>query len=154
MKKMIFALIAVMTMTTVAGAQERDDKRGDFKQKRIEMLAKKLNLTDEQKAAMTTIMDDTHKQLEAIEAQKKEVMDGQKAKMEQLLTPEQLAKFKEMRPEHRGEMGKRPGDGKRGDFKGEGPREGKHRGFKGEGPRKGGPKCENCPAPDTAPATE
>lgn len=169
MKKMFFALMAVLAVTTVSARDKgQQDERTRGPEGRVEMMAKELNLTDAQKAQMTTIMNDSQKQLEALEMQKKEILDAQKAKMEQILTEEQRAKFKEMRPRHRGPRhdfkGQRPDargefKGERPDaeeFSGEGPDQGEFKGkgeFRGRGHRGHGPRhhdkargegCDKC----------
>ena len=161
MKKMFFALMAVLAVTTVSAqdnGQQDEQKRG--REGRVEMMAKELNLTEAQKTQMTALMDDTQKKLEALEQQKKEIFESQKARMEQILTEEQLAKFKEMGPRHHGP---RHGDfkgGPRPEFNGEGPCPGdfkdkgefRGRGHRGHGPRhhgkpagEGCDKCKDCP---------
>ncbi|MBP5561919.1 MAG: hypothetical protein J6X70_09015 [Muribaculaceae bacterium] len=169
MKKMFFALMAVLAVTTVSAqdnGQQDERKRG--REGRVEMMTKELNLTEAQKTQMTALMDDTQKKLEALEQQKKEIFESQKARMEQILTEEQLAKFKEMGSRHHGPRhgdfkgGPRPDfkDGPRPEFNGEGPCPGdfkdkgefRGRGHRGHGPRhhgkpagEGCDKCKDCP---------
>ena len=149
MKKLFVALMAVLAVTTVSAqdnGQQNERKRGP--EGRVEMMAKELNLTEAQKTQITALMDESKKQIEVLEQQKREILDAQKAKMEQILTPEQLAKFKEMKPRHRGHRGEFRGEGgPRPDFKA-GKGEFSGRGPKGHGPRhhgKRGEGCENCP---------
>ena len=140
---MFFALMAVLAVTTVSAqdnGQQDERKRG--REGRVEMMTKELNLTEAQKTQMTALMDDTQKKLEALEQQKKEIFESQKARMEQILTEEQLAKFKEMGSRHHGP--------RHGDFKDKGEFRG--RGHRGHGPRhhgkpagEGCDKCKDCP---------
>ena len=127
MKKILLALVAIATLTGTACAQDNNKKEMNEEQRaarRLELMSEKLALTAAQQAQVKDLMAETGKQLKELEAQKRAVMEAQKAKMEQILTPEQLAKYKEMNPGRHGKggfRGKGPHHGK-GDFKGRGPR--------------------------------
>ena len=126
MKKILLALVAIATLTGTACAQESKNEMNEEQRaaRRLERLSEKLDLTAAQQAQVKDIMAETGKRLKELEAQKRAVMEAQKTKIEQVLTPEQLAKFKEMKPGRHG----------KGGFRGKGPRHGQGD-FKGRGPR-------------------
>jgi len=83
---------------------------------RAAMLKEKLNLTDAQVADIKKILADEQAELKALKEkagdqkekgpEMKKIREGTKAKIDAVLTPEQRAKFEEMRP-------KGPKDGKK-----------------------------------------
>lgn len=92
-----------------ATTQAPDKERG-------EKFAEKLNLTPEQKADLKSIRENEKQQAQAIKNDSSLTPDQKKAKFKELrkssheqmmakLTPDQQAKFKEMRKEHRGHRG-------------------------------------------------
>jgi periplasmic protein CpxP/Spy len=83
----------------------------------VEAIAKQLDLTDDQKAKIKPIFEDMQKKLAELRkdtslsqedrrAKLKEARDGITAKLKEILTPEQLAKWEKMGPGNR-----RPGAG-------------------------------------------
>jgi periplasmic protein CpxP/Spy len=101
-----------------ATSQAPDKERG-------EKFAEKLNLTPEQKADLKSIRENAKQQAQAIKSDSSLTPDQRKAKFKELrkssheqmmakLTPDQQAKFKEMRKEHRGHRHGRKGDAKEG----------------------------------------
>ena len=86
--------------------QNRSDKKGEKKFGKHGFMHDKLNLTDEQSAKIHKIhkdnMDNFYKNRKHND-KIKELTEKQKAEIEKILTPEQIAKmkeFKEKRPEH------------------------------------------------------
>lgn len=101
-----------------ATSQAPDKERG-------EKFAEKLNLTPEQKADLKSIRENAKQQAQAIKSDSSLTPDQKKAKFKELrkssheqmmakLTPDQQAKFKEMRKEHRGHRHGRKGEAKEG----------------------------------------
>ena len=100
------------TASTASGdnaAQTQSEKRGE----RGEKFAKELNLTPEQQADLKSIRENMKQQAQAIKNDSSLTADQKKAKFKELhkssreqmmakLTPDQQAKFKEMKKEHRG----------------------------------------------------
>jgi Spy/CpxP family protein refolding chaperone len=120
----IAALAQTSTLGTAAdnsasaATQAPDKERG-------EKFAEKLNLTPEQKADLKRIRDNEKQQAQAIKNDSSLTPDQKKAKFQDLrkssreqmmakLTPDQQAKFKEMRKEHRGHRHGRKGEAKEG----------------------------------------
>ncbi|HJW99990.1 MAG TPA: hypothetical protein VJ453_07505 [Terriglobales bacterium] len=90
----------------------QQNERGE-RRERGEKLAKELNLTPEQQAELRSIRENAKQQTQAIKNDASLTADQKKAKFQDLrkstheqmmakLTPDQQAKFKEMRKEHRG----------------------------------------------------
>ena len=99
-----------------ATSQAPDKERG-------EKFAEKLNLTPEQKADLKSIRENAKQQAQAIKSDSSLTPDQKKAKFKELrkssheqmmakLTPDQQAKFKEMRKERRGHRHGRKGEAK------------------------------------------
>jgi Spy/CpxP family protein refolding chaperone len=99
-----------------ATSQAPDKERG-------EKFAEKLNLTPDQKADLKSIRENEKQQAQAIKNDSSLTSDQKKAKFKDLrkssheqmmakLTPDQQAKFKEMRKEHRGHRHGRKGEAK------------------------------------------
>src|SRR5438270_6857079 len=95
-----------------AAAQTQEKERGE----RGEKFAKELNLTPDQQAELKSIRENMRQQAQAIKNDSSLSADQKKAKFKELrkssheqmmakLTPDQQAKFKEMRKEHRGHRG-------------------------------------------------
>lgn len=157
MKKIVLALIVALMGTTVMNAQQHRRHEMTPEQmvaKRIERLDKALSLTEEQKAEITKIYTEEMKAMpkdrpakmergqqpdEAAMKARHEAMkarrDATNASIESLLTPEQAAKFAEIKT-HQGKRGH--GHGKHG-FKG--PRRGDGKSMPQEGC---GKKCAGC----------
>lgn len=144
MKKIVLALIVALMGTIVMSAQppRRPDMNPEqMVEKRVERLDKALSLTAEQKAEVTRIYSEEFKAMgkekpamrergekpdEATMKARHEKMkaerDAVNAKIEALLTPEQAAKFAQMK-QHKGKRGsdrhhKGPKDGKNGNQRG------------------------------------
>jgi protein CpxP len=77
----------------------------------LQMLSEKLNLTDDQKAKVKPILQDQMQQMKAVREDSSLSQEQKRAKMKSVheslhdqinavLTPEQQAKFKQMRQEH------------------------------------------------------
>jgi Spy/CpxP family protein refolding chaperone len=103
---------------SAATSQAPDKERG-------EKFAEKLNLSSEQKADLKSIRDNMKQQAQAIKNDSSLTPDQKNAKFKELrkssheqmmakLTPDQQAKFKEMRKEHRGHRHGRKGEAKKG----------------------------------------
>jgi Spy/CpxP family protein refolding chaperone len=101
-----------------ATSQAPDKERG-------EKFAEKLNLSPEQKADLKSIRENEKQQAQAIKNDSSLTPDQKKAKVKELwkssheqmmakLTPDQQAKFKEMRKEHRGHRHGRKAEAKEG----------------------------------------
>ena len=95
-----------------ATTQTQPKERGE----RGEKFAKELNLTADQQAELKSIRENMRQQAQAIKNDSSLTADQKKAKFKELrkstheqmmakLTPDQQAKFKEMRKEHRGHRG-------------------------------------------------
>ena len=102
-----------------ATAQTQPKERGE----RGEKFAKELNLTPDQQAELKTIRENIRQQAQAIKNDSSLSADQKKAKSKELrkssheqmmakLTPDQQAKFKEMRKERRGHRHGRKGEAK------------------------------------------
>jgi protein CpxP len=77
----------------------------------LRMLSERLNLTDDQKAKVKPILEDQTQQMKAVRADSSLSQEQKRAKMKSIhesshdqinavLTPEQQAKFKQMKQEH------------------------------------------------------
>lgn len=131
MKKIVLALTVAILGTIVVNAQQPRRHGGmnpeQVMEKRIERLDKVLNLTDQQKAEIMKIYSEEMKanpKDRAAKAEKGEKAEGQPkmdrhemmkakreatdAKIESVLTPEQAAKFAEMK-KHEGKRGHEKG---------------------------------------------
>ena len=92
------------TNTPPAGAPPGGGMRG---RPNFEMISKQLDLTDDQKPKVKTVLEDMQKQMgdlrkdtsmaqEDRRAKMKEIHDGASAKLKDILTPEQFAKWEKM----------------------------------------------------------
>jgi Spy/CpxP family protein refolding chaperone len=83
---------------------------GESADQHLQMLSEKLNLTDDQKAKLKPILQDQMQQMKAVREDSSLSQEQQRAKMKSIheslhdqinavLTPEQQAKFKQMRQE-------------------------------------------------------
>jgi len=91
--------------------------------KRLEMMQKRLKLSDDQTAQVKAIFDDGRSKMEALRSntalapqdrrtQGRALMEQENAKVEAVLTPDQKAKYEEMREKQRERM--EQGGGRRG----------------------------------------
>jgi len=85
-------------------------QRGESADQHLQMLSEKLNLTDDQKAKLRPILQDQMQQMKAVREDSSLSEEQKRAKMKPIheslhdqinavLTPEQRAKFKQMRQE-------------------------------------------------------
>ena len=85
--------------------------QGESADQHLQMLSEKLNLTDDQKAKLRPILQDQMQQMKAVREDSSLSEEQKRAKMKPIheslhdqinavLTPEQQAKFKQMRQEH------------------------------------------------------
>jgi periplasmic protein CpxP/Spy len=83
---------------------------GESAEQHLQMLSEKLNLTDDQKAKLKPILEDEMQQMKAVREDSSLSQEQRRAKMKSIheslheqinavLTPEQQAKFKQMRQE-------------------------------------------------------
>ncbi len=115
MKKLLLILLAVSGFTLTSSAQvERKMKPQKSAHEKHMMMMKELNLTDAQKAALKTQHENFKKQLDELDKNEgitlKEYRDKkyalkkeQKAKMLELLTPEQKAKMEQLKKDKEAE---------------------------------------------------
>lgn len=135
MKKIVLALTVALLGTIVMNAQpprRPDMNPGQMVEKRVERLEKALSLTEEQKAEITKIysqeMENMGKDwsakrergerpdeatMKARTEQMKAKREATKAKIEAVLTPEQAAKYAELK-KHEGRRGHHRHDARRG----------------------------------------
>lgn len=91
MNKTIFCLILALSIPFAASAEPGTKGDSECRHgKKMERMAKELNLTDEQKPQVEAIMKEQHEKKQAI---RKET----RSRLEPILTQEQLAKFDEMK---------------------------------------------------------
>jgi len=127
MKKIVLTMVALLMMSAAmaqnATCECKDNhkgRKGFSPEKRVEMLAKKLGLTDEQKAKIIALdkemMADMKANKDVEEKNKKECfekrMKKQKEmdkKMKEILTAEQYAEYQNMKPKMGRHHGHRPG---------------------------------------------
>ena len=124
MKKIVLTMVALLMMSAAmaqnATCECKDNHKGFSPEKRVEMLAKKLGLTDEQKAKIIALdkemMADMKANKDVEEKNKKERfekrMKKQKEmdkKMKEILTAEQYAEYQNMKPKMGRHHGNRPG---------------------------------------------
>ena len=111
------------TNTPPAGGPPGGGMRG---RPNMDMMAKDLGLSDDQKAKMKVVMEDTQTQMKALRddtslskeekmAKGKELRESTQAKMKEILTPEQLAKWQKHMQQNR------PPGGPGGEGKPKGP---------------------------------
>jgi Spy/CpxP family protein refolding chaperone len=120
----VAVLTGVSMLALTGSAQDtnstpRAERRGPNVQQRMERLSTELKLTDEQKAKMTTLLENQAKQRRELVADKALSRDERREKMRALmqderkefksvLTPEQFQKLQQLRAEMRA---RRPGQG-------------------------------------------
>ena len=113
MKKRICGLIfAAIFAVGLAWASEQD-KKMDVASHVAKMKAE-LNLTDQQAEKVKVVFEDIHQRKMALKAQNadqkapevqgqyKKLMDEQDARLKEILTPEQLTKYQQLKAEHAG----------------------------------------------------
>jgi len=120
MKKLTIAMLLVFMAGITAFAQDMKTKERptpeERAQKQTEMMAKHLELSDEQKAEILAINLENAKKREAeMEARKAEMdsrreeMKAQDEAIKKVLTEEQRAKWVELKESQRDRRGRRPG---------------------------------------------
>lgn len=114
MKKLLFSLFAVTMIAVAAQAQEKPAE-GQRPKHKTEM-AEKLKFTEDQKAQLKTIHQESKKQLDELKKndqitvkeyreRKKAIHDQHKTKMQSLLTADQKKQMEEMKKNHKGKKG-------------------------------------------------
>jgi periplasmic protein CpxP/Spy len=136
MKNLTFAMLLVLMTGITAFAQDMRTKERhspeERAQKQTEMMAKQLELSEDQKAKILAINLEGAKKREAEMAAKKAEMDARREEMKamreemksqdeaikEVLTEEQRAKWEELKQSQRDRRGRRPGGqvGERGDI--------------------------------------
>lgn len=112
---MIMVVPTSRALQTASNTQEHGAMGGSpmgpmTPENRLKMLTEKLNLTDDQQAKLKPIIEDQSKQMKAIhddtslapadrQAKMKEVHESSIEKMNAILTPDQQAKWKQLRQE-------------------------------------------------------
>lgn len=112
MRKRICGLIvAAVFAVGVAWAGNQHGQKMDVAS-HVAKLKAELNLSDQQTEQVKTLFEDTHKRKMALKAQTtdqkspeaqeqyKKLMDEQDARMKEILTPEQLTKYQQLKTEH------------------------------------------------------
>jgi Spy/CpxP family protein refolding chaperone len=102
------ALMLTLLGSVLVAAQEKTN--ANSAQERLQELAKKLNLTDDQKQKLRPILQDEAKQMQAVRAdtsmtkqqkmeKAKDINESFKPQISAVLTPEQQKKWEEMKEE-------------------------------------------------------
>lgn len=160
MKKIVLVLTIALMGSFVINAQpprRHDMNPEQMVEKRVERLEKMLGLTADQKAEITRIYTEEMQAMQkdrpvkvdkgetpdqaamqSMHDQMKARRDASDAKIEALLTPEQAAKFAEMKNDE-GKHGPRPGHDRDHKRPGDAPK---------KGPRHEGGCCNECPCKD------
>lgn len=104
----VISFISLLGLTPVWAGENHEkgshDKMEHRSEKRLDHLKKKLNLTDEQQKKIQSIQESKREKKKAIHEQMKALHDETQAEIRAVLTPEQQAKFDEMkanRKEHK-----------------------------------------------------
>lgn len=126
MKKIVLTMVALLMMSAAmaqnATCECKDNHKGHkgfSPEKRVEMLAKRLGLTDEQKAKIIAldkeVMADMKASKDASEEARKEMFEKHMKKQQEMdkklkdiLTAEQYAEYQKMKPKRGGHGGPRP----------------------------------------------
>ena len=105
-----FAQTSQQSQASTPGKHAGMHQKGESAEQHLQMLSEKLNLTDDQKAKLKPILQDEMQQMKAVREDSSLSEDQKRAKMKSIheslhdqinavLTPEQQAKFKEMKHE-------------------------------------------------------
>ena len=94
MKKTLIAVLCAAAIPVAAWASSDDDHGRPDRAERMERMAQRLQLTDEQRAAMETLIEEQRAEREALR-------DRMRTRMAEVLTPEQRARMDEMREQRR-----------------------------------------------------
>ncbi|MGZ8191847.1 MAG: Spy/CpxP family protein refolding chaperone [Methylococcaceae bacterium] len=100
MKKQLTALLLALSFSLSAFALEEPKTTIDvphFYGARIERMGKELGLNEEQKAKLETIFNEEKKKMEVV----KKIREETRAKLEEVLTPEQITKMDEIKKQRR-----------------------------------------------------
>lgn len=99
----------ILALNVYRGLAARGDRRAD----RLEQMAERLQLTDDQKTKVQEIFSDTREQLRALrresEPRVNEIRRQADGRLQTVLTPEQWQKFQSIRDEMRPRRGGRGG---------------------------------------------
>ena len=113
----LFAAVLTFAQTSQESQAPTPDKHagmyhnGDSADQHLQMLSEKLNLTDDQKAKLKPVLQDQMQQMKAVREDSSLSEEQKRTKMKSIheslhdqinavLTPEQQAKFKQMKQEH------------------------------------------------------
>ena len=99
----IIALALTLPLTVVAFPGEPHQGHRGNPTERLEHLAKKLDLTADQKAQLEQIFKEQHEKREALHAESEQ-------RLQSVLTPDQLSKFEEMKKQRHEKWQKHHGD--------------------------------------------
>jgi Spy/CpxP family protein refolding chaperone len=111
MKKRICGLIVAAVFAAGLAWASEQEKKMDVASHVAKMKAE-LNLTDEQADKVKSVFEDTHKRKMALKTQNadqkspevqgqyKKLMDEQDTRLKEILTPEQLTKYQQLKAEH------------------------------------------------------
>ncbi len=94
-KKIITVALALALPLTVAAMPETDKENYDWAHHgdRMERMTKELNLNEEQKTKMDALFKEQHEKYKAIH-------EETRARLKEILTPEQMTKMDEMKKRH------------------------------------------------------
>ena len=107
MKKTLIALLCAAAIPAAAWASSDDHRGRPDRAERMERMAQRLQLTDEQRAAMETLFEEQRAEREAMR-------DRMRSRMAEVRTPEQRTRMDEMREERRERWREKRHDGRHG----------------------------------------
>lgn len=110
MKKLFLGLFAILTISVAAQAQEKHGGKHGSRKHHDREMSQKLNFSEQQKAELKTIHEESRRQMEELKKndkitvkeyneRKKIITDQRHSKMQALLTPDQKVKMEEMKKE-------------------------------------------------------
>jgi protein CpxP len=112
MKKVLIPLIAIFALTATVNAQDKMGKKGHHHNHQKGMLAKQLNLSEQQKKQAKAINEDSHKKMQDLNKnesitvkeqrdRKAAILKERKTKMDGLLTADQKTKMTQLKAEQK-----------------------------------------------------
>lgn len=112
MKKALFILVAFTGFAFTAAAQHKRHEKGQHQKQQNMMMARELNLSEEQKKQAKTIHEDTRKKMQELNKnegitvkeqrdRKAAIQKERKAKMDGLLTAEQKTKMAQLKADQK-----------------------------------------------------